>query len=197
MAWVTSGLYDKLSKDDVTKLILDGFTILGDCAFIKQPLMTVPLKGSQSGWRDGYQFHQSQLRITIERALGVLVHRWACLRSPLGIPLTKVAALVMCLCRLHTYCIDSGEGKFAAVDDAHWKNLQGAVQLCKKEEKTTATVIALSEKSGRPSGLLNHGQHFRDAPKYRPEGKDTPYGPLAPPCQGEGISAPQAKDYAV
>ena len=80
----------------------------------------------------------------------------------------------MCLCWLHNYCIDSGEQKIAAVDDAHWKHLQGAVQLCQKEEKTTATVVALSEKSGRPSGLLDHGQHFRDAPKYRPEGKDTP-----------------------
>ena len=101
MAWITSSLYAALENNEVTKIILKGMTLLGDNAYIKKMFMAVPLKGVQSGYCDAYNFYQSQLRITIERAFGVLVHRWAILRSPLNIPLQKVTALLMCLCRLH------------------------------------------------------------------------------------------------
>ena len=94
LAWMTSWLCKMLEDNIVTKTIIDGFCIIGDNAYVKKKYMTVPLKGSPCGHEDGYNFYLSQLHITIERAFGVLVHRWLILRAPLVIPLQKVPALV-------------------------------------------------------------------------------------------------------
>ena len=51
--------------------------------------MSVPLKGIVGEYDDAYNFYISQLQITIERAFGVLVHRWAILRRPLNCPYGK------------------------------------------------------------------------------------------------------------
>ena len=101
MAWVTSNLCSALENNAVTKIILPGYTLIGDNAYVKKPYMSVPLKGYQTGYNDAYNFYHSQLRINIERAFGAYVHRWAILRSPLVIPTQKVAPLILCLCRLH------------------------------------------------------------------------------------------------
>ena len=52
--------------------------------------MSVPLKGIVSEYDDAYNFYVSQLRITIERAFGVLVHMWAILRRAMNCPLKKL-----------------------------------------------------------------------------------------------------------
>ena len=66
MAWVTSSLCKMLEENDITKKILEGFTIIGDNAYVKTMYMATPLKGVRSGYEDGYNFYLSQLRITIE-----------------------------------------------------------------------------------------------------------------------------------
>jgi hypothetical protein len=108
MAWVTSDLCIKL-EEAVHDVIAKGMTLLGDNAYCKRMFVATPLKGARRGYEDAYNFYHSQLRITIERAFGVLVHRWAILRAPLMIPLPKVAPLVECLVRLHNFCIDEKE----------------------------------------------------------------------------------------
>jgi hypothetical protein len=89
MAWVTSKLHRMLEDNAVTKMIIDGFVIVGDCAYVKKQFMATPLRGVQDGPEDAYNFYLSQLRITIERAFGVFVHRWAILRAPLLCPIAK------------------------------------------------------------------------------------------------------------
>ena len=79
--------------------------------------MSVPLKGIVGQYDDAYNFYCSQLRITIERAFGVLVHRWEILRRPLTCPLSKVGSLVMCLCRLHNFCIDAKDEDILQTSD--------------------------------------------------------------------------------
>ena len=69
------GLCYLLENNAVTKLIIDGYTFVGDNAYVKKMYMATPLKGMRSGYEDGYNFYLSQLRITIERAFGVFVHR--------------------------------------------------------------------------------------------------------------------------
>ena len=74
--------------------------------------MSVPLKGQQINYNDAYKFYLSQLSITIERAFGALVHRWSILRGPLLMLLTRVSPTIMCLCRLHNFCINSNKCNF-------------------------------------------------------------------------------------
>ena len=108
MAWVTSCLCLQIESclgSDVPT-IKTGFTLVGDNAYVKTEYMAVPIKGIKTDSEDSYNFYQSQLRITIERAFGVLVHRWSILRGPLTVPLFKVVPLVQTLCKLHNFCID-------------------------------------------------------------------------------------------
>jgi hypothetical protein len=95
MAWVTSSLAIELDND--VKKLIEGGTLVGDCAYVKKSYIAIPLKGFLGGHEDAYNFYLSQLRITIERALGVLVHRWAILRAPLVCPIAKVLPLVLSL----------------------------------------------------------------------------------------------------
>ncbi|KAL7485830.1 hypothetical protein ACHAW6_011423, partial [Cyclotella cf. meneghiniana] len=44
--------------------------------------------------------------ITIERAFGILVHRFGILRSPMSMSINKVPTIVMCLMHVHNYYID-------------------------------------------------------------------------------------------
>jgi hypothetical protein len=62
--------------------------------------------------KDDYNYYQSQLRMTIECAFGMLVHRWSILRKPMptGMHLGKVTELTMALCKLHNFCIDEEGG---------------------------------------------------------------------------------------
>ncbi|KAL7550464.1 hypothetical protein ACHAWF_013689, partial [Thalassiosira exigua] len=101
VAFVTSALCIALESNAHTKTILDGFTFVGDNAYVKKPYMAVPLKGVLKCYKDTYNFYLSQLLIIIERCFGVFVHCWAILRAPLTIPIQKVAPLVEALVRLH------------------------------------------------------------------------------------------------
>jgi hypothetical protein len=105
-------------NNGVTKLLANGMTLVGDNVYVKKMYMAIPLRGQQSGWKDGYNFSISQIRITIERAFGVFVHRWSILRAPLTIPILKVPALVETLVRPMTAlegmigrCVNSCSGR--------------------------------------------------------------------------------------
>ena len=98
-------LKNKLSKDG---FLAPGLAIYGDNAYINTPFLVTPEKGVSTGPEDAYNFFQSQLRINIECAFGMLVHRWGCLRKalPVNLSIEKVTALILCLCTLHNFCID-------------------------------------------------------------------------------------------
>jgi len=66
MDWVTTSLCMALEDNTNTKIILDGFTIIGDNAYVKKMFMATPLNGMRKGFEDGFIFYNSQLRITIE-----------------------------------------------------------------------------------------------------------------------------------
>jgi hypothetical protein len=89
-----------------------GLAIFADNAYENTPYMVTPFKGVNSGPRDAYNFFQSQLRITIECAFGMLVQRRGILRKPLPTNFTakKSQKFVYCLCQLHNYCISKNEG---------------------------------------------------------------------------------------
>jgi hypothetical protein len=106
-AWVTSGLGMKLTEPD-QDIIAPGLTIFGDNAFVETQYMSTPIPGKKlSRYDNAYNFYFSQLlRITVERAFGILVHRFGILCGPILLSIKKVPALVMCLMKLHNFYID-------------------------------------------------------------------------------------------
>ena len=166
MAWVTSDLCHQL---ETTDLLLPGKCMVGDNAYVKKGYMAVPLKGLVERYDDAYNFYVSQLRITIERAFGVLVHRWAILRRPLHCPLAKVAPLVMTLCRLHNYCIDMRERDALRTSDA---DAMFAINYMTALQNLPVDIIGgnadlVRLERGRPRQLLHGGSHFQDDPHNR------------------------------
>ena len=76
-AWVASELGMKLAQPG-QDIIAPGLTIFGDNAFVETQYMSTPIPGKKlSRYDDAYNFYFSQLRITVERAFGILVHHWA------------------------------------------------------------------------------------------------------------------------
>ena len=62
-----------------------GVTTYGDNAYFSSPYTISPFKAISSGPRDAYNFYHSQIRINIEYAFGMLINRWALLRTPIPI----------------------------------------------------------------------------------------------------------------
>ena len=104
MAWITSDLF-KMIESNVQDMIIPGMFLLGDSAYVNSTYMTTPFRINVNASKDAYNFYQSQLCITIEQTIGILVHHWAILRGTLDVPIIKVAPLVMTLCCLHNFCI--------------------------------------------------------------------------------------------
>ena len=70
--------------------------------------MTTPFKSVGHGILDSFNYHHLQIRINIECALGMLIHRWGCLRKllPVNITIKKTCDIVKCSWILHKYCIN-------------------------------------------------------------------------------------------
>jgi hypothetical protein len=74
-----------------------GLALFGDNAYVNVDTMVTPYRNVRRGAKDDYNHFHS--RISIERAFGMLVHRWAILRSPLSstMGVEKQMVLVMAL----------------------------------------------------------------------------------------------------
>ena len=103
MAWNCSTV-----KHDVS-VLPDPFHIVGDCAYINSKKLLTPFIGSNlPQHKDAFNFFLSQLRITVERAFGVFVGRWAILWKCQRANLKMVAKIVHACIKLHNFCIDEG-----------------------------------------------------------------------------------------
>jgi hypothetical protein len=81
IALLRSDFYQQLSRDGFLHPLL---AIYGDNAYVSTDKMVSPFKGATTGAKDDFNFFHSQLRIHIECAFGMLVHRWAILRMVVG-----------------------------------------------------------------------------------------------------------------
>ena len=105
LAFATSDLGVQLEHNN-TDIIKPGYTMVGDNAWVPRQWMATPIPGHWiTGVNDAYNFYHSQVRFTIERAFGIFVHQWGTLSRPLSISILKVPPLVMCLMKLHNFCI--------------------------------------------------------------------------------------------
>ena len=139
----------------------------GDNAFVENMTMATPVPGIHiSVIEDAYNFYLSQLRITIERAFGILVHRWGLLRRPLSMSILKVPAIVTCLMGLHNFCTDhdsrgsprsmNGKANNGYADERN-------IQMRASQQEGSPPAISF-DKNGVPSDLMGSGHHFCDEP---------------------------------
>jgi hypothetical protein len=124
--------------------------------------MMVPFKGGVSGSEDAYNYFHSSLRINIECAFGMLVHRFGILRKPMpvNIRVSQVSSLVTALCRLHNYCIDMRDiqtDTFIA-KDLLFQIIHGGDSIAENRGEN----YDYDQKKDRDHLLLDGGQHFTD-----------------------------------
>lgn len=148
LAFTTSSIKYDL---ETPGFLAEGLALYGDNAYTNSKYMVAPFKGVSHGEKDAYNFFQSQLRIKIECAFGILVNRWGILRKPIpfGITLAKTTALIQCLCRLHNFCIDAKEeilSPLTAVDELQITS-DGGIRC---------------DATGNPQQLMHAGHHYDD-----------------------------------
>jgi hypothetical protein len=110
-----------------------------------------------------------QVRINIECAFGMFVHRWGILRKaiPANIGMKRTTALVMCLGRLHNFCIDSRLASSTA-DLESVPEVPPALSSDEDEIRIAGGIILEAQNHQRqttapaPEVLLNGGEHFDD-----------------------------------
>lgn len=188
LAWVTSKLCQDLDKEN-SNIFYEGATLVGDNAYVKKKYMAVPLKGKRAGTEDGYCFYLSQLRITIERAFGALVHRFAILRAPLCVPTCKVASLVSGLCRLHNFLIDENEDKIDKLEKADLDMLKKRVSKYNRDNCDEQGIVQF--RNGiQPYDLLDLNATNSDMLNRRPESDTTPMDLMILHCEEGGWGRP-------
>ena len=138
-----------------------GLCIFGDCAYTNTKYFATPFV-SATGAKDDYNFYHSQLRINIECAFGMLVHRWAILRSALSnnYSLIKVKELVRCLCSLHNFLIDCN---FTEVQSTYYGDVV-SLHTC---GAFAVEESQLNDNGIIPEPLIRGGEHFDDHQRPR------------------------------
>ena len=158
LAFVTSSLYVQLTEGDG---IPQGYCLYGDNAYVNESYMAVPFQAMANGPKDSYNFYHSQVRINIECSFGILTNRWHLLKTPLSakISISRINALISCLCKLHNFCIDNRNARPPERYSHDALTLMDFMDSDESEES----------ESPRPIGLLGGGKHFADVSGRRRE----------------------------
>ena len=153
LVFAVSNLKRRLESD----LLVAGKVIFGDNAYINTQFMVTPYK-SPTELQDNYNFYHSQLRINVECAFGMLVHRWSILRRalPAAMGIHKITAMTVCLCKLHNFLINRKENippQWTSRDAAHGM-IRGSIPMNRQQEHNNEPDV--------PQQLLHGGEHFDD-----------------------------------
>jgi hypothetical protein len=98
-----SGLFAKVQR------LPDQFICVFDCAY-QATEKFVPTFGGDLALRRENDNFNSQLRIRIEMAFGLMTKKWGILQRPLTNSLSSIKHIICCIARLHNYCIDERLG---------------------------------------------------------------------------------------
>jgi hypothetical protein len=164
-AFEQTELFEKLQTDGFLRA---GLCIFGDAAYVNAPYMCVPYRNvaGSDGSKDAYNFFQSQLRINIECAFGMLVHRFGILRKPfpVNVSVGKINAAVLALCKLHNFCIDSQHEEISSADICDSGNIMmdGGMFLPRIDNNEGDYYWDYDAEQDRLDGLLDGGEHFDD-----------------------------------
>ena len=164
-AFDESDIKKKLEKEGFLR---PGYCLFGDNAYVQTPYMCTPFRNVSSGPKDAFNFFQSQVRINIECAFGMLVHRWGILRKPIPMNITvqKTTHLVLALCKLHNYCLSGNDICIEQPCTSDVSNIvsEGGLYLPRMDSKCDAQWeydLDVQSKD-RLADLLDGGQHTDD-----------------------------------
>ena len=84
------------------------YCVISDCAYTPSEKLIPIYRGAEATLPryDNFNFYASQLRIRIEMAFGLMTKKWCILNRPLSIKMKHVKHLMICIARLHNFCID-------------------------------------------------------------------------------------------
>lgn len=83
------------------------YHIVADAAYPCSDRVLCPFPGRRlEVYEDSFNYHQSQVRMAIERSFGILVARWGILWRPLRTSLQQSVQIIRACMLLHTYCVD-------------------------------------------------------------------------------------------
>ena len=141
--------------------IPQGYCLYGDNAYVNESYMAVPFQATANGPKDAYNFYHSQVRINIECSFGILTNRWRLLKSPLSskISISRINALISCLCKLHNFCIENGN---ARPPERYSHDPLTLMDFMDSDESNESAIP-------RPIGLLGGDEHFADVSGGRRE----------------------------
>ena len=147
-----------------------GLCLFGDAAYANSPYMVTPFR-TATGTKDDFNFFQSQLRINIECAFGMLVHRFGMLRKafPMGVSVSNTNRAIMALCKLHNFCIDANSGDDIGVvelRDAANIIVEGGMSLPRidvhSDDAAAGNGWSYEDADDRLDDLLDGGDHMDD-----------------------------------
>ena len=165
-AFDQSSLKKKLEREGFLR---PGYCLFGDNAYVNAPYMCTPWRIVSGGPKDAMNFFHSSLRICIECAFGILVHRWGILRKPMpsNISVQKISSLVLALCKLHNFCIENTTVGVECPEDSDILNIavQGGLFLPRMDNSRQYVWECdtnIYSQSDRLNELLDGGAHMDD-----------------------------------
>eukprot|EP00804_Cyclotella_cryptica_P020311 CCRYP_014047-RB/>CCRYP_014047-RB protein AED:0.24 eAED:0.17 QI:0/0/0/1/0/0/2/0/324 len=145
------------------------YCLFGDNAYVNALYMCTRWKNVSGGPKDAMNFFHSSLRICIECAFGILVHRWGILRKPMPVNLSvqKISSLVLALCKLHNFCIDNASVGVERPEDAGIPNIvvEGGLFLPRMDNGRQCVWECdtnIYSQSDRLNEFLDGGAHMDD-----------------------------------
>eukprot|EP00918_Siedleckia_nematoides_P085183 GHVU01187287.1.p1 GENE.GHVU01187287.1~~GHVU01187287.1.p1 ORF type:complete len:354 (-),score=11.33 GHVU01187287.1:366-1427(-) len=153
--------FDRWGLNDVLRDIRDVYYVIGDCAYTQTlRVLSIFTKSQLTNRpdRDKFNYYASQLRVTIERAFGMVVNKWRILRSPLECAFHRVPCIIEACFRMHNFCIDEriAEGGYDIHEHAReLAALNGEVNT--PYNATVANIYA------DPDATAEHNTWVRDA----------------------------------
>lgn len=189
------------SKLETEGFLRPGSCLFGDNAYVNSPYMCVPWRNVSRGPKDAMNYFHSSLRICIECAFGILVHRWGILRKPMPVNLTvqKISSLVLALCKLHNFCIDTSGNGVDSPEESDIANIamEGGLFLPRMDNNKEAFWeydTNVYSQTDRLNELLDGGAHMDDHTRcdrrrYRSD-KDLPCHRILEYCMENDLQRP-------
>ena len=147
----------------------EGMYLVDDAAYKGVPGIITPFDGVRLPvWQDSYNFHQSQFRINIECAFGMLINRWSVFWRGLRTDSMEIAISVISVCfQLHNFILER-DNEYAPplydiiIEEEHCSHIHVKDRLSAKDRPE------LNE-HGEPIHRIQHSplEHATDEPDSR------------------------------
>ena len=105
----TFELYERNSSGNIRTAKYRGPWLIVDNGYLNWPTTVPPIKRTCSRHEIWFSPWLESIRKDVECTFGIFTHQWSILRSaiPMNVSVRKTVALVLCLAKLHNYCIDA------------------------------------------------------------------------------------------